>query len=37
MHMQQTSKRQNLHHCARVLSVVHDRCDNKQTKIDFVT
>jgi len=37
MHMQQTSKRQNLHHGAHVLSVGHDGCDNKQTKIDFVT
>ena len=25
------------HHCAHVLSVGHDGCDNKQTKIDFVT
>ena len=41
MHMQRTSKRQKqlpyLHHCAHVLSVGHDGCDNKQTKIDFVT
>ena len=25
-----------LHHCAHVLSVGHDGCDNKQAKIDLV-